>query len=45
MISREFAETDISRGFVNGFNFNCITSTGSAGETAAGWFSSSKAPW
>jgi choline dehydrogenase-like flavoprotein len=45
MISREFAETDISRGFVNGFNFNCITSTGSASETAAGWFSSSKAPW
>lgn len=45
LISREFAEPDISRGFVNGFNFNCITSTPSAGETAAGWFSSSQAPW
>ncbi len=45
LISREFAETDVSRGFVNGFNFNCITSTPSAGETAAGWFSPSKAPW
>ncbi len=45
MISREFAETDLSRGFVNGFNFNCITSAPSAGETAAGWFSPTKAPW
>lgn len=45
LISREFAETDISRGFVNGFNFNCITSSPSAGETAAGWFTNSKAPW
>jgi choline dehydrogenase-like flavoprotein len=45
LISREFAETDLSRGFVNGFNFNCITSTPSAGETAAGWFSPTKAPW
>ena len=25
LISREFAETDVSRGFVNGFNFNCLT--------------------
>ena len=45
LISREFAETDVSRGFVNGFNFNCITSSPSAGETAAGWFTDSKAPW
>ncbi len=45
LISREFAETDVSRGFVNGFNFNCITSVASAGETAAGWFSSGRAPW
>src|SRR6185437_3507351 len=37
VISREFAETDPSRGFVNGFNFNCLTSTSAAGETAAGW--------
>ena len=36
MISREFAETDISRGFVNGFNFNCVTSTAAAGEQAVG---------
>jgi len=39
LISRQFAETDLSRGFVNGFNFNCITSTASAGELASGWFS------
>jgi choline dehydrogenase-like flavoprotein len=45
VISRQFAETDTSRGFVNGFNFNCITSSPSAGETAAGWFSPTKAPW
>jgi choline dehydrogenase-like flavoprotein len=45
LISREFAETDVSRGFVNGFNFNCLTSSPSAGETAAGWFSPTKAPW
>ncbi|MCM2502687.1 GMC family oxidoreductase [Aureimonas altamirensis] len=45
LISRQFAETDLSRGFVNGFNFNCITSTASAGELATGWFSPSRAPW
>ncbi len=45
MISREFAETDISRGFVNGFNFNCLTSTTSAAEIATGWLTDAKAPW
>ncbi|WP_343123013.1 GMC family oxidoreductase N-terminal domain-containing protein [Hoeflea sp. 108] len=45
LISREFAETDISRGFVNGFNLNCVSSTPSAGELAAGRFSSARAPW
>ena len=45
VISREFAETDPSRGFVNGFNFNCLTSTSAAGETAAGWITDTKAPW
>jgi choline dehydrogenase-like flavoprotein len=45
VISREFAETDLSRGFVNGFNFNCLTSTSAAGETAAGWITDTKAPW
>lgn len=45
MISREFAETDISRGFVNGFQFNCLTSTTAAGEVAAGWLGDAKAPW
>ena len=29
----------------NGFNFNCLTSTASAGETAAGWITDAKAPW
>ncbi len=37
LIGREFAETDVSRGFVNGFQFNCLTGTSSAGEAAAGW--------
>jgi choline dehydrogenase-like flavoprotein len=45
LLSREFAETDISRGFVNGFNFNCLTSTTSAPEVAAGWLGEAKAPW
>ncbi|MCB2012395.1 MAG: GMC family oxidoreductase [Geminicoccaceae bacterium] len=45
LISREFAETDVSRGFVNGFNFNCLTSTPSAGEMTTGWMSGTTAPW
>jgi choline dehydrogenase-like flavoprotein len=45
LISRQFAETDLARGFVNGFNFNCLTSTASAGEAAAGWVAEAKAPW
>lgn len=45
MVSREFAETDISRGFVNGFNFNCLTSTPSPAEMASGWLSGTRAPW
>ena len=45
LIGREFAETDVSRGFVNGFQFNCLTGTSSAGEAAAGWVSNAKAPW
>ncbi len=45
VLSREFAETDVSRGFVNGFNFNCLTSAPSAGELATGWLSGTRAPW
>jgi 2-methyl-1,2-propanediol dehydrogenase len=45
LLGREFAETDVSRGFVNGFQFNCLTNTSSAGEAAAGWASNAKAPW
>ena len=44
VISRQFAETDLSRGFVNGFNFNCLTS-GAAGEQAIGYLSEARAPW
>lgn len=44
LISRQFAETDVSRGFVNGFNFNCIT-TGGPGEQASGFLTPSPAPW
>jgi len=45
LISRQFAETDVSRGFVNGFQFNCLTGAAAAGEAAAGWISDTKAPW
>lgn len=44
LVGREFAETDVNRGFVNGFAFNCLTS-GAAGEQAAGYVSETRAPW
>jgi choline dehydrogenase-like flavoprotein len=44
LLSREFAESDPRRGFVNGFNFNCVT-TGGAGEQANGFLSDARAPW
>jgi choline dehydrogenase-like flavoprotein len=44
LISREFAETDVTRGFLNGFNFNCLTS-GAAGEQAVGYVTEARAPW
>jgi choline dehydrogenase-like flavoprotein len=43
LLSREFAETDVRRGFVNGFNSNCVTS-GGAGEQANGYLSDARAP-
>ena len=45
LISRQFAETDTRRGFVNGFQFNCLTGAAAAGEAAAGWVTDTKAPW
>jgi choline dehydrogenase-like flavoprotein len=44
IISSEFAETDITRGFVNGFNFN-VARVGPAGATAIGSFRNQPAPW
>ncbi|MEZ5857619.1 MAG: GMC family oxidoreductase [Geminicoccaceae bacterium] len=44
LISMEFAETDTSRGFVNGFNFNCAA-TGHAGSQSLGMLTRSPAPW
>ena len=44
LISMEFAETSVSRGFVNGFNFNCAT-TGHAGGQALGMITPTAAPW
>jgi 2-methyl-1,2-propanediol dehydrogenase len=44
IISSEFAETDISRGFVNGFNFN-VARGGPAGVATIGAFSHRPAPW
>lgn len=44
IVSSEFAETDISRGFVNGFNFN-VTRGGAAPAVAIGAFGGKPAPW
>jgi 2-methyl-1,2-propanediol dehydrogenase len=44
LISMEFAETDPSRGFVNGFNFNCATA-GHAGGQSIGFITPASAPW
>ena len=44
IISSEFAETDVARGFVNGFNFNVVRG-GPAGVAAIGAFSNRPAPW
>ena len=44
LISMEFAETDVQRGFVNGFNFNCATA-GHAGGQSIGVFTPASAPW
>ncbi len=44
VISSEFAETNIARGFVNGFNFN-VARIGPAGATAIGSFCNQPAPW
>ena len=44
IVSSEFAETDISRGFVNGFNFN-VARGGSAPAVAIGAFGDKPAPW
>jgi len=44
IISSEFAETNVSRGFVNGFNFN-VARTGPAGTAAIGAFGQHPAPW
>jgi 2-methyl-1,2-propanediol dehydrogenase len=44
IISSEFAETDVSRGFLNGFNFN-VARTGPAGSAAIGAFGRSAMPW
>jgi choline dehydrogenase-like flavoprotein len=44
VISTEFAETDISRGFINGFNFN-VARTGPTPAAAIGSFGRSAMPW
>lgn len=44
IISSEFAETDVARGFVNGFNFN-VARTGPAAAAATGAFGQRPAPW
>jgi len=44
LLSQQFAETDVSRGFVNGFNFNCVAS-GHAGSQANGFMTGIRAPW
>ena len=44
VLSCEFAETDVGRGFVNGFNFN-VARIGPAGTEAIGSFTNRPAPW
>lgn len=44
LISAEFAETDVSRGFVNGITLHMIRQSG-AGLQATGGFSGNRAPW
>ncbi len=44
LIGMEFAETDVKRGFVNGFNFNCATA-GHAGGQSIGFVTPASAPW
>ena len=44
LIGMEFAETDVSRGFINGFNFNCAA-TGHAGLQTQGIVTPKAAPW
>jgi choline dehydrogenase-like flavoprotein len=44
IISSEFAETDVARGFINGFNFN-VARTGPAAAAATGAFGQRPAPW
>ena len=44
VISQEFAETDVGRGFVNGFNFNCVGMSG-AGFQSLGFLAPGGAPW
>jgi 2-methyl-1,2-propanediol dehydrogenase len=45
LISRQFAETALARGFINGFQLNCLTGAVAAGEAASGWVSDTKTPW
>jgi 2-methyl-1,2-propanediol dehydrogenase len=42
--SQQFAETDVTRGFVNGFNFNCVAGPHAGGLTL-GQLSGVRAPW
>ena len=44
LVSYEFAETDTSRGFVNGFNIN-LARGGGPGALAVGAFAAARAPW
>jgi choline dehydrogenase-like flavoprotein len=45
VISCEFAETDVARGFVNGFNFNVARGGGQPGMMANGSFGGRPGPW
>jgi 2-methyl-1,2-propanediol dehydrogenase len=44
LICEEFAETDVGRGFINGFNLNVLRTNG-AGDQMLGSFSGNIAPW
>lgn len=45
LVSRQFSETDPSRGFVNGFNILVVRSSGAGTQTLGSFYNARMAPW